>query len=128
MPRSIFFSAAVTLALLTGCSMMQSSDEADLISQFSPVSTEAQVQESVVGHTWKSDEITVQFTENGALSGSINGVEVDGTWAWKDGQFCSSFRVADSGGEGCSTLGLKGNEMLVVPLAGAGAPYTYTRS
>ncbi|QDY69434.1 hypothetical protein FPZ52_07205 [Qingshengfaniella alkalisoli] len=101
--------------------------EQELRSQYTPVTTRAQFVEIAVGHQWQSDEIRATFGEDGAISGGINGVPLTGTWKWDGSQFCMTFRVATSGGNGCSKLGYKPGEILVTPLHGFGAPYAYTR-
>ena len=70
--------------------------------------------------------ITVRFSENGTLRGDINGVPVTGQWEWRDDEGCTAFRVSDAGGSGCSQVGIKPGELLVIPRSGEGAPYTYT--
>jgi hypothetical protein len=112
--------------ILGGCSIQTGRDEASLRAQFTPVADEAGFVQQVTGRDWQSDEIRVRFLPDRRLSGTVNGVPVTGNWRWSDGLLCSDFRVGDSGGDGCSEIGIKPGELLVVPLSGSGAPYTYT--
>lgn len=113
--------------VLGACSFQAAREEATLRSEFTPVVTEAAFVESVANRQWQSDEIRVRFLPGGQLTGEVNGVAVTGDWRWSDTLLCSDFRVGDAGGDGCSEIGIKPGELLVVPLSGAGAPYTYTQ-
>lgn len=111
---------------VTGCSFQAKRDEAALRSGFTPMTTRADFVENTSGRQWQSDEILVRFQPDGTLVGEVNGVPVSGTWTWANAMLCSDFRVGDSGGDGCSQVGIKPGELLAVPLSGTGAPYTYT--
>ena len=113
-------------ALLSACAIDERAEEAELISHYEPVTTQADFEARVIGRHWKSGPADVTFAKDGSLSGNIDGVPVNGTWVWDDGMLCTAFRAADSGGEGCSKLRHRGDEMLVIPRGGTGAPYTYT--
>lgn len=127
MGQSMRFTILCLCALsLAACGMETSREESELMSQFTPITTRDGFVANVVGRQWQSDEIRVTFAKGGGLTGTVNGIEVTGGWTWAGDQFCSNFRVADSGGQGCSKLGIKPGELLVVPLEGAGAPYTWT--
>lgn len=125
--RQALQAAAIGAALvfLAGCETDQRGEEQALIAQFDMIESRAAFVAAAVGPNWSSDEISVRFREDGSLRGDINGVPVTGQWEWRDGAVCSTFRVSDSGGTGCSKVGSKPGELLVVPFAGEGAPYTY---
>jgi hypothetical protein len=118
---------AVAFAAVAGCGLEEAKEEADLKAQFTPITTRQEFIDIAVGPQWQSDEIVASFAPDGGLIGEINGVPVTGSWDWQNGQFCMDFRVATSGGTGCSTLGHRADEILVTPLGGRGAPYSYHR-
>ncbi|MEM1361905.1 MAG: hypothetical protein AAGF94_09355 [Pseudomonadota bacterium] len=111
--------------ILLGCTMERSPDEQALIDAFEPINTREGFVAFAVGPRWTNDEIKVSFDADGGLSGDINGVAVTGTWIWQNDQICTTFLAADAGGEGCSKLGSRPSELLVIPRGGSGAPYTY---
>lgn len=120
---------AVTLAAAlfaaAGCDLGQRAEERALIAEFDIIGSREGFVAAAVGPEWRSDEITVRFRDDGTLRGDINGVPVTGQWEWRGQEICSTFRVSDAGGTGCSRVGTKPGELLVVPRSGAGAPYTY---
>lgn len=111
---------------VTGCSRGPTAEERALIAEFDMITTQDDFEAAVIGTLWRSDEITVRFSEDGTLSGDINGVPVTGSWTWRGETVCTAFRVSDSGGAGCSLVGIQPGALLVVPGSGEGAPYTYT--
>lgn len=117
--------AFAATGLLLGCTAQQSPEEQALIDAFEPIETREAFVAFAVGPRWRSDEIKVSFDADGGLSGDINGVAVTGTWLWQGDQICTTFLAADAGGEGCSKLGSRPGELLVIPRGGSGAPYTY---
>lgn len=119
-------SLAAALAALAACDPGQRADEQALIAEFDLIGSRDGFVSAAVGPQWRSDEITVRFSENGTLRGDINGVPVTGQWEWRDDEVCTAFRVSDAGGSGCSQVGIKPGELLVIPRSGEGAPYTYT--
>lgn len=121
--------AALTACLaLAACGLPDRRAEAELKAQFDPVETRADFVARATGRAWQSDEIRVRFAPDGTLAGEVNGVPVTGDWRWQDRLLCTAFHVGDSGGDGCSEIGIRPGEMLVVPLSGRGAPYTYTET
>lgn len=121
----VTFLAAVGAVALAGCSIASSGDEAALKAQYDPVTTRDAFVSKAAGRPWQSDEVVVRFSGDGSLSGSVNGVPVTGEWTWQGSQFCTTFRVGDSGGDGCSEVRIRPDELLIVPRDGTGAPVVY---
>lgn len=117
---------AAALLAIAGCEPASRAEEQALIAEFDLIDTREGFVSAAVGPEWRSDEISVRFRDDGTLRGDINGVPVTGQWQWQGDTICSTFRVSDSGGTGCSRVGIKPGELLVIPGSGAGAPYTYT--
>ena len=112
--------------VLVACDTGSSRDEAELKSQFTILTTRDDFVSQIVGRNWQSDSVKVQIAADGTLTGDLNGVPATGVWEWQDNLFCSAFRIADSGGQDCSQIGIARDRMLVVPLRGTGAPFVYT--
>lgn len=108
---------------LTACGLLQ---EQELKAEYTPITTREAFLAHVGDRSWSSDGILVRFDDAGRIIGTVAGEPVGGSWTWRDGQFCSAFRVGDSGGEGCSQIRARPGEILVVPIGGLGRPYVYT--
>ena len=118
--------AALPALTLMACGAAMPREDAALIAQYEPLTTEAAFLEHVGDSRWRSDEITVSFQPDGTLAGAVNGVPASGVWDWRGDLFCFGFTVGDTGGLGCSEVRAGPGEMLVVPREGRGAPYVYT--
>jgi len=85
--------ASALLALLAFIGMSIASPA---LADFAPVQREADFRALVAGHDLTRFGIRLQVTPEGRITGRGFGMQVSGTWEWRDGYFCRTLEFGTS--------------------------------
>ena len=86
------------------------------------ITTEAEYRTAVVGRSVKLGSGFSKTHEDGTMTGTTQGKEINGTWTWEDGMFCREGMIgSDPLERDCQKMEIAGDRLRVTRNAGTGA-------
>lgn len=92
---------------------------------FQRITTEAQLNQLVVGKKLFLDKNYLIIKKNGTLRGEFGGKELKGNWAWRDGYWCRTL-LTHSKNTDCQLFEIDGKQLRGTRERGKGKSFIYT--